>query len=193
MARMSPQQSPEPGRREPAPGDLALVQAFVNTADLESGLDEFSAAESLQGWLLSHGLVEPGSSVNEADRRIVIQVRESLRALAMANHHGESDAGAVQHLNRVADSARVVVRFQEGGGASLEPQLPGVDGALGRILAIVYTAMVAGTWQRLKACRRDSCRWLYYDRSKNRSSSWCAMSVCGNREKAKAYRRRHSR
>jgi len=190
---MVPQDSPQPGTRQPAPGELRLVQAFVNTVDLESGVDELKDAESLHSWLLHHGLIEQSSPVSDVDFRLVIQVREALRALAMANHHGESDAAAVQALNRMADSARVVVRFQGGGEASLEPQLPGVDGALGRMLGIVYTAMVEGTWQRLKACRRSSCRWLYYDRSKNRSSSWCAMAVCGNREKARTYRRRHAR
>jgi predicted RNA-binding Zn ribbon-like protein len=193
MVEMSAQNSPEPGKRQPAPGDLGLVQAFVNTVDLESGVDELRGPHSLCDWLLDRGLIDADSTLIDADFRLVIQVREALRALALANHHGESDATAVQALNRVADSARVVVRFEVGGGARLEPQLPGVDGALGRILGIVYTAMVQGTWQRLKACRRDTCRWLYYDRSKNRSSSWCAMAVCGNREKARTYRRRHPR
>ena len=192
MDGMSDQQGPQPGRRQPAPGELALVQSFVNTADIESGQDEFGDTDSLRAWLQDHGLIEPGSAVSEAELRLVLQVREALRALATANLDRGTDPTAVQVLNRVAESARLVVRFQGGGHARLEPQLPGVDGALGRILGIVYTAMVEGTWQRLKACRRDSCRWLYYDRSKNRSSSWCALAVCGNREKAKAYRLRHS-
>ncbi len=190
---MVAQNSAEPGQRQPAPGELGLVQAFVNTVDLESGPDQLSDTDSLRTWLRDRGLIDAGSPVTEADLRLVIRVREALRALALANHDGEPDAEAVRALNRVADGARVVVRFQGGGRARLEPQLPGVDGALGRILGIVYSAMVEGTWQRLKACRRSSCRWLYYDRSKNRSSSWCAMAVCGNREKAMAYRLRHSR
>jgi predicted RNA-binding Zn ribbon-like protein len=193
MAKMSPLNSPEPGKREPAPGELGLVQAFVNTVDLESGPDELSDADSLRSWLLDRGLIEAESPVTEVDRRLVIQLREAIRAMALANHHGETDEGAVQALNRVAEGTRLVVRFEGGGRARLEPQLPGVDGALGRILGIVYSAMVEGTWQRFKACRRDSCRWVYYDRSKNRSSNWCAMAVCGNREKAKSYRRRHPR
>jgi predicted RNA-binding Zn ribbon-like protein len=192
MVLMAAQNSSEPGRRQPAPGDLGLVQAFVNTADLEAGVDQLSDSAGLSDWLLDRGLIEEGSSVTDADLRLVIQVREALRALAMANHEGESDEQTVQALNRVAGSARVTVRFEGAGRARLEPQLPGVDGAIGRILGIVYTAMVQGTWRRLKACRRSSCRWLYFDRSKNRSSSWCAMAVCGNREKARAYRRRHA-
>ncbi len=48
--------------------------------------------------------------------------------------------------------------------------------------------MVDGTWSRLKACRQ--CEWAFYDWSKNRSGRWCAMSVCGNRTKVRAYRAR---
>ena len=48
--------------------------------------------------------------------------------------------------------------------------------------------MADGTWRRLKACREDTCQWAFYDRSKNRSGTWCSMAVCGNRAKARAYR-----
>jgi predicted RNA-binding Zn ribbon-like protein len=65
-----------------------------------------------------------------------------------------------------------------------------VDGALARLAAVVIDAMHDGTWSRLKPCRHD-CRWLFYDHSTKRSGTWCTMSVCGNRLKARAYRRRH--
>ena len=51
--------------------------------------------------------------------------------------------------------------------------------------------MEAGTWLRLKACRNYTCRWAFYDHSKNRSGHWCTMSVCGNRQKSRGYRQRH--
>jgi predicted RNA-binding Zn ribbon-like protein len=54
----------------------------------------------------------------------------------------------------------------------------------------MYTAMADGSWYRLKSCRKDSCRWAFYDRSRNRSRSWCSMSVCGNRMKATRFRER---
>ena len=43
----------------------------------------------------------------------------------------------------------------------------------------------------VKACPADDCRWAFYDRSRNRSGTWCDMSDCGNRAKARAYRKRH--
>ena len=51
-------------------------------------------------------------------------------------------------------------------------------------------ALVVGAWPRLKACRETTCRWAFYDASKNRSSIWCSMAVCGSRAKARTYRRR---
>jgi predicted RNA-binding Zn ribbon-like protein len=38
---------------------------------------------------------------------------------------------------------------------------------------------------RLKECR--SCGWLFIDRSKNNSRTWCNMQTCGSIEKAKRY------
>ncbi len=81
--------------------------------------------------------------------------------------------------------------FGPEGTAKLESRAPGVDGALGRIIATVHDAMAEGSWARLKACPADSCLWAFYDETKNRSGTWCSMSVCGNRTKARAYRRRH--
>ncbi|MBB5274050.1 putative RNA-binding Zn ribbon-like protein [Rhizobium rosettiformans] len=43
--------------------------------------------------------------------------------------------------------------------------------------------------ERMKIC--GNCGWLFMDRSKNRSRTWCDMAVCGNRVKAnRHYHRR---
>jgi predicted RNA-binding Zn ribbon-like protein len=42
--------------------------------------------------------------------------------------------------------------------------------------------------ERLKIC--GNCGWLFIDRSKNRSRSWCDMAVCGNRVKANRHYQR---
>ena len=70
-------------------------------------------------------------------------------------------------------------------------RLRGVDGALGRMLALVAAAQDEGTWSRLKACLADDCQWAYYDLSRNRSAVWCDMGTCGNRQKVRSYRERH--
>ena len=83
--------------------------------------------------------------------------------------------------------------LRRAGGSALEPAAVGVDGALGRLVAIVHGAVANGTWAHLKACERGRCRWAFYDHSKNHSGRWCDMDVCGAKEKsARAYRRRRA-
>jgi predicted RNA-binding Zn ribbon-like protein len=179
-------QSPE---SKPAPAPLDLVQRFVNSAELDEEQEELASAEGLQRWLADAGLMEPDEPVTEGDLRRAIDVREGLRALLFCNNGGALDRAAVGRLRRAASRAGLRLGFVEG-VPTLEPDATGVDGALARLLAIVATTEEA-TWRRLKACRHEPCRWAFYDRSKNRSGKWCTMDVCGNLEKARAYRARH--
>lgn len=48
----------------------------------------------------------------------------------------------------------------------------------------------SGELHRLKQCADDSCGWLFWDVSRNRSRRWCSMEDCGNRAKAKRYYRK---
>jgi predicted RNA-binding Zn ribbon-like protein len=175
-----------------APGALATVQEFVNTIDLEGGADSLDSPDSLATWLVEGGLLDPGDRLGEADLRRALEVREGLRTLLQANAGHVVAPGVAESLNAAARNARLVVRFSEDGSASLEPDAAGVEAALGRLLGIVVGSMRDGSWARLKVCARDECRWAFYDHSKNRSGRWCVMEVCGNKEKARTYRRRHA-
>lgn len=177
------------GSTVPASG-LELVRGFVNTYDVESAEDELGTPPQLRAWLAERDLLPGRGPVTAADLAAALEVREAIRELLIANAGGPAAPAAAATVSRAAARARLVLRFDPGGGATLEPEAAGVDGALGRLLAVIYVAMEEGTWRRLKACRRETCRWAFYDQSKNRSRSWCAMSVCGNRVKAQTYRER---
>ena len=82
------------------------------------------------------------------------------------------------------------MRLRSGERPEFIAQHGGLDGALAVIAVIVAAAQVDGSWGRLKACPGRDCGWVFYDRSRNQSSSWCSMSVCGQREKAREYRKR---
>ena len=175
-----------------APGDLALVRAFVNTRDIDHGLDDVATPADLSAWFVEQGLLPEGATARPADVLRAARFREALRELLLANNDGhQMPIEAGRALNDVAARARLRLRVDEGGGARLEAEGTTVDAALGRLLVIVYRAMENDTWLRLKACRDDTCQWAFYDRSKNRSGHWCSMEVCGARHKAQQYRARH--
>jgi predicted RNA-binding Zn ribbon-like protein len=166
-----------------------MVQAFVNTIDVENGIEELTGPEELRAVLTRIGALDEGSApLDERDLRRALAVREALRNLLHANVGLTPDPAALELLDRAGAAAALSVRFRRDSSSTLASNASGLDGALGRILAIVYSSMVAGTWRRLKACPRDVCGWIFYDRSRNSSSRWCAMSVCGNRTKTKRFR-----
>jgi len=173
-----------------APGELGLIQAFVNTVDLGDGPEEFTDPNTFQAWLVAKGLLEPGEAVGVADLKNGIAVREAVRAAIGANSGYPVYPLDVATLNEAASASRLRLRFGPDGRSRLEPEATGVVGAIGRIVAALETASHDETWALLKLCGDPTCRWAFFDQSRNHSSRWCDMKSCGNRHKARVFRSR---
>jgi predicted RNA-binding Zn ribbon-like protein len=176
----------EPGGRPKAPGRLELLQRFVNTHnhDLPADWDRIGSGEKAQAWLRQKGLVGPSETVTDADAERLRVLREAIRALVVG-----TDPAAAAAVGEAAGAAALNVVVDADGRTRLVPVRAGVEGAVAELLGIMHEAQLTGDWSRMKACRQ--CEYAFYDRSKNRSAAWCAMSICGNRTKNRAYYRRH--
>jgi len=182
----------EPGGREPAPGDLRIVQAFLNSVDLEDDVEAFGTPEGLRSWIVAQALAGPELRITEQDRERAIALREGLRDMLGA-HGGEPISVDVRHrVNAALEGASLAVEFRAD-APRLRSTGSGIDEVLGQLAAIIHTASIEGTWQRLKTCRNDACRWAFYDASKNHSGAWCSMAICGSKHKARTYRKRQAR
>ncbi|MGC0376873.1 CGNR zinc finger domain-containing protein [Streptomyces sp. SAI-229] len=161
--------------RAAPPGRLALVQALVNTLDVESGADALDTADGRAPF----GLTDDTAAFAR-------ELRESLRATLLA-HAGHPPHRAVTPLGELLARAPLVVTVDPAdGSAALAPVDDGP--LLSRIATAVAEAVMAGTWNRLKACEADDCLWAYYDRSPAGRGRWCSMQVCGARAKMRRYR-----
>ena len=142
-------------------------------------------------WLSAHGLAGEHARATDADATEARALREALRELMRANNGDPVDrASAASRLDAAGRRAGLAVRFGSG-SMRLVPRERGVRGALGIVLGAAGEAMADGSWGHAKACRSETCRWAFVDRSRNQSRQWCSMSVCGNRAKARAFRERH--
>lgn len=170
---------------------LQAIIDFVNTRDVEDGVDHVATAKQLQSWLVDHDLAPANATFDGRDVQRAAAVREALRTVLVA-HHADEATPDVEAANAVLASVPLQIRFSAAGTTSLEPAGAGIDAALGRLLAVIPAAAADGTWDRTKICPSDDCQWAFYDQSRNRSRRWCSMEVCGNREKSKIFRARHT-
>ena len=107
---------PQPGDRRPAPGELALLQAFLNTHfDLASGGGEsLDSPEALRAWLGERGLLRD-AALAPPDVARAVSIREGLRALALANNDEALDARAVDAMRAASRGAAAEIRAEPDG------------------------------------------------------------------------------
>ena len=179
--------SSHPSRTVPAaaPGRLGLVQSFLNTLHVERGTDALDGPVTAYTWMAAGAPAElPAPGPEDLER--LRTLRQELRARC---GDGEGDDEA---LTRLAAHAPLHLTPAPTGDLRLAPAVDGHPAVLATLLAATYDAQRDGTWSRLKICRHDGCRWAFYDESRSRTATWCAMGICGNRTKVTAYRRRQA-
>lgn len=147
----------------PTPDDVAvLLVDFLNTLDIEDGTDVLSDVEDYAVWAEERGLV--AGDLGEA-----VRLRDALRVVVSS---GTGELPEVVLTARLGEG-RVVLAG---------------DTAAREAVAIASTLTSQGRLGRVKLCPCDDCGWAFYDRSRNGSRTWCDMSVCGNRVKARTFR-----
>ncbi|MGH8868853.1 MAG: CGNR zinc finger domain-containing protein [Actinomycetes bacterium] len=169
------------------PPNAVLLRDYANTEDVETGADDLPDPAALADWLRERDLLASGTRVGADDLALALTLRRGLRT-AMAAHH-DGHEGDARGLAEASERLPLALRFGPD-GPELTPAAGGVRGALGALLVAVSESVADGSWPRLKLCRASDCQWAFLDASKNRSRSWCAMGVCGNRQKTRRYRAR---
>ncbi|GAA3889908.1 CGNR zinc finger domain-containing protein [Saccharothrix violaceirubra] len=150
---------------------MELLLAFLNTRDLELGTDVLDDVATWRAWVTERGLGRVG------DLAEALSVRDSLRS-SLGERRAEPGPPPTAGLIRVDLSHGV-------------PTMSSAD-AVGAVLGAAARLAVLGSWERFKICQADGCRRAFFDRSRNRSRTWCSMQVCGNREKARNWRERRA-
>ncbi|MQA10498.1 MAG: hypothetical protein GEU98_18465 [Pseudonocardiaceae bacterium] len=146
--------------------DVELLLDFMNTLDVENDTDVLRTVQGWQDWAGTRRL--RAGTLTEAR-----ELRAALRAAV-----GDPDAAPVNV------GAEVRIALEDG-----RPSLAASD-VRGAVLAAAARLAILDEWPRMKICPADDCRWAFFDRSRNRSRTWCSMRVCGNREKARSWRAR---
>lgn len=151
----------DPARRIDRFADPAAMDAFC------AGASTYGAERELFGAL---------TPVHDDARSGLVALREAIDAHFRAEIEGAATPGLLANLLEA-----IAATLRRSG-----TRAQALDTATARS-ALMLLAQPQP--DRLKIC--PNCRWLFIDRSRNRSRAWCDMAVCGNRVKAnRHYRRR---
>ena len=118
-------------------------------------------------------------------------LREAIQVLCSAAARGKRPtAVALASLNRYVQEAFARLRLTpEGVRAAWTWEGDGraLDAVLWPIVRAAADLITSPDLSLVRECADATCKWLFLDRSRNRSRRWCDMTVCGNRAKARRH------
>src|SRR2546425_670934 len=166
-------------RRLARPATIQTRLASFGSHQRSAGPPPLTSPEALATWLSDRGLVPAGAASDQDDLRHAIALRAALRGIIGANSGAAVYPVDVATLNEAASASKLRARFGSDGAARLEPEVSGVTGALGRIVAAAFAGMADEDWSRLKLCGSQTCRWGFFYPARDHSRRWGAVAACG--------------
>jgi predicted RNA-binding Zn ribbon-like protein len=120
-------------------------------------------------------------------------LRAALRKSSEAIFHGKPipspELRALNHLLNLRGKQQL---FQRQNGLRVEfvPNKSGWPCILAEVVRAFVDTLADGESARIKICRNDDCRWVFYDQTKGKTRCWCSSKSCGNRERVRRARAR---
>ena len=171
-----------------------LLRDFVNTYEPQVDEESLSTPPQLRDWLAARHLLPPDAQLDPSDVTAAATVREGLRAIMLGHAGHSTDSSAVQALNQTLAELPLRLTMTDAGYSLSSASSTPFGQALGQLADAIRRCTEDGSWPRLKVCARDTCRWAFYDASRNQVRRWCSMAGCGNHIKMqRAYAARKNR
>ncbi|MEU4689648.1 ABATE domain-containing protein [Actinoplanes sp. NPDC023714] len=166
--------------------DLLGTLKWRRTAPEEGLLTPADAAR----WAVEAGLLSTPPEAGDEELRRLTDLRESTYRLVHATIEGAPGHDAdLRTLNEAAAGPPAAITLTAGGAR----RAGGLDAAATEIARAAITLlgdMYGENPPAVRECSREACTRLFIDRSRGATRSWCGMSECGNRVKAREYRAR---
>lgn len=164
--------------RQPAPGALALVQAFASTHAYNGHDDDLRTDDTAAVWLDTHQANFRGSTPQ------LRMLRDQIRDLIAT-----SSRASIEWLTAQLNSDSVTIRYDP--DAQLLRFEPNDNQLPAHLVAAIANAVQDGSWSRLHLCENaEECAVAFYDRSRSRQGKWCSAAICGNRINSRRHRSR---
>lgn len=170
---------------------LFLGRLCLDLADTGGryGYEALRTPGDLQRWLRAALSVD--TRANGLDLRLARDMRAAVWDLIEATLAGRSlPAAPLDTVNRSAAVPPLAPRLDSAGTVTwARPATAGA--ALSTVARDLVDLVAYADRSRIRVCAEPSCQLVFYDDSRSGGRRWCAPERCGDRVRARAYRRRH--
>jgi predicted RNA-binding Zn ribbon-like protein len=144
--------------------------------------------DAMQKWFHLASLAAPAVSPKDYKEALLLReaIHNAVRSVILNTKPKKTD---IESINRAAEFPTAVPQFHAADGIKWKTKHP-VNAGLAVIARDAITLMGGADRDRLKMCDSKSCQMLFVDHSPANRRRWCAMSICGNREKIRMHRHR---
>ena len=170
---------------------LELLRAVANSYHELEAREEGSTEG--RRWLPAHDHLDTSESALDFLHRSGVRLSDAPQARHLARLREIRAAARALVENRRSYERRTArllsrLRFRLDTDGRLRPMRTGWDGFVDGLMPTLVE--LGDHAERLKLCENEQCRWLFIDRSKNRSRQWCESETCGNRQRVRRFRQR---
>lgn len=149
-------------------------------------------------WLeafLARWELAPSEVATDESREALRSLRSQLQGMVAILRGGEPPRDEdLEALNSFLAAGPLVCRVERDQGACqlrLVPVERTLNAVVSEIAASFAEVLVEGDARRIKICENPDCKWVFYDRSRNRTRRWCeGPTGCGNLLKVRRFRAR---
>jgi predicted RNA-binding Zn ribbon-like protein len=181
---------------------LDLVNTVSWRLDPARTVDRLGDPDALVGWVVAAGLSTDAeahrlsaaagddaaaAAVLDRVRRLRESAYRLLRPIALGSPVEQAD---VEHMQRAVTRALAHARVGNVVPWRWEVDVRGPGDLATALTLEVWRLLQFEDLTRLRECRDRDCGWLFLDRTKNASRTWCSSADCGNRRRARRHYQR---
>lgn len=175
-------------------GSLALNFVATVRHRASEHNDLLSKPDALSQWLQLVNLIKSPVIISSEEEKHACLLREDIyrtvRSYILKEKPIEDDIAAINMAARHS----IAVPQLNANSLCLEWEISDPLKTCLSIIARDAIMLIGNTDKyRLKICDCDSCQMLFADMSPSNRRRWCAMSICGNRQKVAMHRYRKNR
>jgi predicted RNA-binding Zn ribbon-like protein len=153
--------------------------------------DLLSKPEAFMKWLQLVGLLASPAPLSPRDHEGALLLREAIhdtaKSVILREKPGKDD---IDLINKAANVSIAIPQLHASADRVIWQSTHPVKACLAIIARDAVKLIGDEERDHLKKCDSGSCQMLFVDTSPSNRRRWCAMSICGNRQKVALHRRR---